>query len=275
MDSNKKETTDVQEFIRSKLNDQDFMQKFNVSTTLLFEIYRVLMGAFLIAFIPQECNDHICSVSENINRSDGLSITGNVFNLFTFISFLFLYAVEVKRENKLITYLEVNKKTASDNESVGYALEKLEKSKKEAIWYLDEYYQKCGYASTISFLINTIISVIVISNHYLDSKTVTVLITNVLFMALKVSDVFAIVNTKKNIFFSAYLKKKVQFNDVDPDKFKDQEDVLPDSVESTELLNNKVEEQPVETSETDASEIDASSLEVSVDDKSPSVKLDV
>ena len=37
-------------------------------------------------------------------------------------------------------------------------------------------------------------------------------------MGSKVNDVYTTVNTKRNIFFSAYLKKKVQFNDVDPDK---------------------------------------------------------
>ena len=36
-------------------------------------------------------------------------------------------------------------------------------------------------------------------------------------MGSKLNDVFSIVNTDKNIFFSAYLKRKVQFNDIDPD----------------------------------------------------------
>ena len=37
-------------------------------------------------------------------------------------------------------------------------------------------------------------------------------------MGSKVYDVYNTVNTKPNIFYSAYLKNKVQFNDVDPDK---------------------------------------------------------
>ena len=37
-------------------------------------------------------------------------------------------------------------------------------------------------------------------------------------MGTKVADVYSTVNTKKNVFYSAYLKQKVQFNDVDPDK---------------------------------------------------------
>jgi len=136
-------------------------------------------------------------------------------------SFLILYFVEVKRENKLITYLEVNRFTPVDNESVGTALENLATDKKQQIWNYDGYYQKAGYLSTFAFIINAGLSSYVVYSHYLDNKTVTVYLTNLLFMGLKVADVFSTVNTKKNIFYSAYLKNKVQFNDVDPDKLID------------------------------------------------------
>jgi hypothetical protein len=114
--------------------------------------------------------------------------------------------------------MEVNKFTASDNDSVEKALEKLSVVKKQKIWDYDGYYQKCGYASTLSFTINAILSFIVIYQNYLDSKTMTVFFTNLLLMGLKVADVFSIANTSKNIFYSAYLKNRIQYNDVDPDK---------------------------------------------------------
>jgi hypothetical protein len=37
-------------------------------------------------------------------------------------------------------------------------------------------------------------------------------------MVTKLFDVHSNVNTEKNVFYSAYLKGKVQYNDVDPDK---------------------------------------------------------
>ena len=40
------------EMVSEKQNDQDFKQKMNVASTLLLEIYRVLMGAFLVVFVP-------------------------------------------------------------------------------------------------------------------------------------------------------------------------------------------------------------------------------
>ena len=211
-------------------NDQDFKQKMNVFFTLILELYRVLMGAFLVAFVPQKCDDTICTLNENINRTDNLSIAAVSVNCATFAVFLILYFIEVKRENKLITYLEVNRFTPVDNESVGEALTKLDDKKRLSILSYDHYYCNTGYVSTVAFLLNSIISIMNILQHYLDSKTITVLLTNVLFMGLKVMDVFNTVNTKKNIFYSAYLTNKVQFNDVDPDKLKE--------ISNTPLLNN-------------------------------------
>jgi len=210
--------TSLMKMIKEKQNDQDFNQKIGVASILLLELYRVLMGAFLIIFVPQKCGDDICSLTQNINRNDPLSQITLAFNVFTMISFLGLYFIEVKRENKLINYLEVNRFTPVDNEAVGESLEKLSTIKKQNILDYDGYYQTVGYASTVTFILNTILSSIVVYSHYLDNKTVTVYLTNLLFMGSKVNDVYTTVNTKKNIFYSAYLKNKVQFNDVDPDK---------------------------------------------------------
>jgi hypothetical protein len=216
--TNKKKRPSIMEVIKEKQNSQDFNQKLNVAITLILEIYRVLMGAFLIIFVPQKCEDTICSASQNVNRDDKLTKAAFSFNIITAFSFLTLYYIEVQRENKLINYLDVNKFTASDNDSVGKALEKLSVVKKQKIWDYDGYYQKCGYASTLSFSINAILSFIVVCQNYLDSKTMTVFFTNILLMGLKVADVFSIAKTSKNIFYSAYLKNRVQYNDVDPDK---------------------------------------------------------
>ena len=203
---------------KEKQNDQDFKQKMGVASTLVLEFYRVLMGAFLIAFVPQKCGDSICSMGENMNRNSSLAQTAISFNALTMLSFLILYFIEVKRENKLITYLEVNRFTSVDNESVGEALKRLAITKQNSIWKYDGYYQKAGYLSSGAFIFNTVFSAIIVYKHYYDSKSATVFLTNVLFMGTKVADVYSTVNTKKNVFYSAYLKQKVQFNDVDPDK---------------------------------------------------------
>jgi hypothetical protein len=236
-DKEKERRPSIMDIIKEKQNDQDFNQKLNVAITLVMELFKVLMGAFLVVFVPQKCGDGICSIEQNINREDDLSKSALSFNIITALSFLALYFVEVKRENKMINYLEVNRFTPVDNESVGKALEKLSSVKKQNIWDYDGYYQKAGYTTTAAFIINAILSIIVLHDNYLDSKTVTVFLTNILLMGLKVADVFSTVNTKKNVFYSAYLKNKVQFNDVDPDKIQ----LLTDDEPSSDVTNEATE----------------------------------
>jgi hypothetical protein len=250
--SNKQKCPSIMDMIREKQNDQDFNQKIGVATTLVLELYKVLMGALLVIFVPQKCGTEICSVTQNIQRDDTLSRAALSFNIITALSFLALYFVEVKRENKMINYLEVNRFTPVDNESVGEALEKLDVAKKQKIWDFDGYYQKCGYISTTAFTLNAILSFIVVYDNYLDSKTLTVFLTNILLMGLKVADVFSTVNTKKNVFYSAYLKNKVQYNDVDPDKVEELPDTLmettdkPESAESAESAESSNKSEPSE-----------------------------
>ena len=139
------------------------------------------------------------------------------FNLVTFLSFMYLYYVEISRENKMIDYLEMNRELPKDNESVGEALVKLDESKQAELHSLDHKYQHAGRLSMGLFLINVVISAIPIINNRLDAKTFTVLLTNVLFIASKLMEVREIVNTPENVFYSAYLTERQQFNDVDPD----------------------------------------------------------
>jgi len=200
------------------MNDQDFNQKITVSITVILELYRVLVSSFLVLFVPQKCGDHVCSLSENMVFENHLYNAGLVFNFITMASFLAMYTFELKRENRLITYLEVNKSVASDNNSVGVALEKLPINKRNSIWQLDKYYMYSGWSSIVMFIINTILSGFVVYEYYLDSQTTSTYITNILFMVTKLVDVHSNVNTEKNVFYSAYMKGKIQYNDVDPNK---------------------------------------------------------
>ena len=155
---------------------------------------------------------------ENMVWMDSLYNSGLVVNFITMFSFIVMYYYEVKRENKLITYLEVNKTVASDNETVGKVLDGLSFDKKESILYFDKAYQRVGCFVLFMFSFNTILSGFVVYEYYLDNQTTSTYITNILFMISKLADIYSTVNTEQNIFYSAYMKGKVQFNDVDPNK---------------------------------------------------------
>lgn len=211
------------------LQDQDFQQKSGVTVTVLLELYRVLIASFLILFVPQKCIEstdspdssayHVCSISENAQLGDDhLYNAGFSFNCITLAAFLMMYFAETKREGKLIAYLDVNPKCKTDNDSVGEVLARLPIERSKTILFYDGLYQKTGYFALTCFIVNTVLSGVVVYKYYLDDKTTSTFITSVLFMITKMGDVYSTVKTDKNIFYSAYLKGKIQYNDLDANK---------------------------------------------------------
>ena len=201
-----------------QFNDQDFKQKVGMYSAFIMEFYRVLMGSFLLIFVPQKCGGEICGMFENVIVGMPLIDTAFAFNVLTFGVFLAMYYAELTRENAMINYLHVNPELPRDNDAVGEMLVKLPEHKKDFILNWDKNYQTIGRIGMGMFVINLGFSGYAVFTHYLDNKTITVFITNALFMALKLYDTKLITETEQNIFLSAYLTRKIQYNDVDPDK---------------------------------------------------------
>ena len=200
------------------LNQQDNKQKIGMYIAFVMEFYRVLMGSFLMLFVPQKCDNEICGLFEKVVTGNPLIDTAFAINIAVFSLFMAMYYTELTRENKMINYLHVNPELPRDNEAVGEALVNLPEEKRQSILLWDKRYQSTGRIAMVGFIINLGLSGYAIFLNYLDNKTVTVFLTNALFMGLKLNDVKTVTETDTNIFLSAYLMRKVQYNDVDPDK---------------------------------------------------------
>lgn len=200
-------------------SDQDTTQRVGVIITVSAEIYRALIASFLILFVPQSCGDHVCSFSENAQTgTDPLYNAGFYINIITFAAFMGLYVTELRRESKLIAYLDVNPQKPCDNMSVSAVLERLPAYQRDSIHYYDSVYIRAGYTTIVCFAVNTVLSGLVVYKYYLDDKTTTTFITSVLFVLLKLQQVYATVNTEKNVYYSAYITNKIQYNDLDANK---------------------------------------------------------
>jgi len=204
--------------MKAIMNNQDNQQKLSMSITFLFEMYRVIMSTLLVLFVPQQCDDGPCSVSDKTKPQDQFELFTLVFNFITFASFLAMYILESKRELHLINYLDINRFKPRDNESVGNELDYLSLKRRNRIEVSELNYQYSSYLNMVLFMLNSLFSGIVVFNSFLDSKTITVYLTNILFMTSKLYDVYNTVNTKPYVFLSAYLTRKIQYNDIDPDK---------------------------------------------------------
>jgi len=202
--------------IQQTLENQDFMQRVSMTMNVIIEFYRMLVSTLLILFVPQNCDGHLCSFNENLVWQDHVYNTSLTFNFITLFAFVALYGVEIIRENRMISYLEVNPENARDNKSITKILENLPATYREQIYSIDSIYQKTSYACILVFIINTVFSGITIYKYNYGNQTTTTFITNVLFMTTKVYYTYYVANTDKSIFYSAYLHDRVQYNDIDP-----------------------------------------------------------
>ena len=203
--------------MKQKVSDNS--QRINIALGFFGEIFKALMASMLIMFVPQDCGSgESCGVTDRLfTGTDGLYMTASCTNVLTFLSFVYLYYVEISRENKMIGYLEMNRELPRDDEAVEQALVVIGDEKVAELHTLDTRYRTAGHLAMGSFTVNTILSAFPIAANSLDAKTYTVFLTNVIFVISKLMEVREIVNTKPSTFLSAYLTERQQFNDADPD----------------------------------------------------------
>ena len=195
-------------------NTQDCRQRIFVGIELLVEIYRVIIGTCLITFVPEICGNTNCGYIWYLSGKTIIDIA-YYMNIGTLSVFLALFVIELIRENRIINYLEVTPLLGTDNEKVGEIIQKLDPKKRKRLYCIDTIYISWSTFSLCCFVANTTISGISII-HNLDNKTITTFITNILFMFTKLYRIYYVINTEKNVFYSAYMMNFVQFNDLDP-----------------------------------------------------------
>ena len=201
--------------------DQDMKQRINVGIEILLELYRVITSSLLILFVPQICDDHVCSINENLVYENDTYNTGLFLNFMSLFSLVIMYAIELIRENRLIKYLDINPNLANDNDDVGHRLELLPNDKKNKLLSINNYYKLSSYCAITIYSLNVCVSAAAVNEYYAGSQTTSTFITYVLFIATKFINVNSIINTAKNIFYSAYMKSNIQYNDVDKEFIKD------------------------------------------------------
>lgn len=215
--SNKPGSAKLINKVDEKLKDQDFIQRSSLFLVVPLELYRVLISSLLIVFVPQSCSGKLCTMKQNLEDVSPTYETGLVFNFITLGSFLLMYFFEILREHYMIAYLEVNDKRLNDPASVAEALNHLSHEKKGTITFINQLYKAAGAWAILMYIVNAIISGYVCFSYNLGNQTATTFITSFLFMVMKFIDVYWTITADQVVFYSAYLRTKVQFNDVDPD----------------------------------------------------------
>jgi len=197
------------------VKNQNFYQRLNVLINLLFEFYRVISCSLLILFIPQKCENNICSINDKLKWKSLLYGISLIYNFITLFVFFFLYFLDMRRKNILIKYIYVNSELSYSNGDVEKILDFLPSDKKQKIIEIHTYYKKYANILIYVYIINAVLSGMIINKYRIPNQTISTFITFILFILIKLNNVSSIANTEEYKFYSAYLTTNMQFNDID------------------------------------------------------------
>ena len=244
--------------VKDWYNHQDTQQGISVVTGLASDAFKVVMASMLAVFIPQACNyhetrrsifdatfpgdsvppelagqmngtmttTHICTFQENFNNLIDYNTFVLAFNFLTLGYFIYLYKVEIARERWMIDNLDYDKEKPDD------AILTVKDTHPELIEQLQAHntkYMRTYKYIHIIYLMNFLFSaVLVLYYYYLDYRTATTLVTNVILCSnkIRIGRELAIQSYNKGFAYSFYNNKNISFNTIDSRYLTDEEKIF-------------------------------------------------
>ncbi len=160
----------------------DSKQRVTTTCLMFLEFYKILMATFLVLFVPQKCEDEVCTITENFFKRDPAHLAALISNFTTFVSVLYFYHIEMKRENWCIKYLDID--LTKPNNYLDDEIEAYPKYKKQ-MNQLNKSYLKSMYASSTLLVINFGISGTAIGFDYVGTNTITTMVSFFLLISSK------------------------------------------------------------------------------------------
>ena len=194
----------------------DNQQRLTAAGTMLLEFYKVLMGTFLVVFVPQKCGEEVCGLSDNISNDDVLHRAALINNLVTFVAVLVFYGVEVRRENWCIEHLDID--PAKPNNHLDLEIEKYPRIKCDMA-KMNKRYLRALYAASGLIAANFGLSSAAIFRDYAGSSTITSMASFAILVAMKLYSAreIGVRSVDEERAFSGYLTIARTYNTIDAD----------------------------------------------------------
>lgn len=212
--------------------DQDIVQRIKVAGIFMLQFYKVLTGTMLTLFVPQACRQseeimdgsgifipdgvRICTITENLENNEIYHRFTLYFNLLSFLSFIYVYILELQRENWSIKYLDVDK-DKSDNalKSIIVKESKLDKKMDR----LNKLYFYGLSVTAIIYMINMILMINILYQDYHSASTLSCFVSFTLLVQMKLYNSLSVAyySVKDDKMMSAFMSEFVSFNVLDKD----------------------------------------------------------
>lgn len=221
--------------------DVDTKERMKIILIFLLQSYKVLMGSMLVLFVPQMCDDKVCSIQDNLYKEDGLHRASLVINFISTASFAVCYTIELKRENWCVEHLDIDDNYGDNN--LPLVLKKRPELEK-ALHKINDNYYYSSHITCLLYAINLIISTISIYIHSTGSATITAYMSFVILILLKLNNALFISkdSKKNNMALSAYMSELQSFNIIDKDHQTEEEKKLEMYKKNGLLMSEKTNE---------------------------------
>ncbi len=217
--------------------DPDTQEKISSGIGMISMGVKIMMASFPMLFVPQMCDDKPCSMGEKFTGWKFLMF----MNFVTFGAFMNLYRIQWNRENYMIDFFDED-----DDKAENYLTEEI-KAYPDILTKITSLNKNIKFANNVSiiaFVVNTIYSSsFILTMRYLDTTTLTVLLTNSLLVQGKllqirsayVSDDYAqsTVGSRPKVYNIIDLDKRHPICDVELAKL--------ESGEATPIDNKEIE----------------------------------
>jgi len=214
--------------------DQDIIQRIKVIGIFILQFYKILTGSMLVLFVPQACRQseeiingssiiipdghsvRICTITENFENNEIYHRFTLYFNMLSFFCFIYVYLLELKRENWSIKYLDVDK-DKSDNALKNIIVNEPKLDKK-----MDRLNRLYFYGLSVTafvYMINMILMINILYQDYHSASTLSCFVSFTLLVQMKLYNSLSIAyySVKDDRMFSAFLTEFVSYNVLDKD----------------------------------------------------------
>jgi len=225
--------------------DQDIIQRIKVMGIFMLQFYKVLTGTMLTLFVPQACLQgedisdgssiiipdgvRICTITENFENNEIYHKLTLYWNSISFFCFIYVYILELQRENWAIQYLDVDK-DESDNalKSIIVNEPKLDKKMDR----LNKLYFYGLSVTSVVYMINILLMINILYQDYHSASTLSCFFSFTLLVTMKLYNSLSIAykSFKDDTMLSAFLTEFVSFNVLDKDyvREKQEESIIPE-----------------------------------------------
>ena len=189
--------------------DVDTKQRIQSRFLFCLEVYKVMMGSFLVLFVPQKCNENICTFKE-------IETPCVVMNALSCMFLMYLYFIELTRENWCINCLDINPSKPNNNLDTEIEQDPDYKLKMKTI---NNNYKSVSFSCIVVQIINITLSTVYICFHWAGTATLAPLVSYVILMVTKLYNTFFISTSSisEERVYSAYLTISKTYNTIDED----------------------------------------------------------